>query len=198
MKRAIVVAHSDDEVLWTGGLPLRYPGDWTIVCCSMPVKEPERITQFPEACAALGVKSKMYMNEDVSGKTPLQALDQIDLEEFDHIITHNKWGEYGHAHHKQVYAYVMAKYQHKRLTTFGFRLRGFKMLERLRWQGKGIHKLELTPQELEQKLVALKKYTRPMQKAGKTIPLWEDLIDIYCRRKGLNLAVETYDGDWPF
>ena len=54
----------------------------------------------------------------------------------------------------------------------------------------------LTPEELERKMTALKKYTLPMKKDGVKIPLWQDLIDIYCRKKGLNLAVETYDGEW--
>jgi len=195
MKRAIVVAHSDDEVLWAGGLPLRYPGEWTIVCCSTPVKEQARVAQFAEACAALGAQSKIYPDEDVDKKTLLKNLDQVDLEQFDHIVTHNKWGEYGHPHHKQVHQHVVAKYSHKRITTFGFRLRGVSIFGR-RWQGRGTHRIDLTPQELERKMTALKKYTFPMQKDGKEIMLWESLVDIYCHKKGLNLGVETYDGDW--
>jgi LmbE family N-acetylglucosaminyl deacetylase len=198
MRRAIVVAHSDDEVLWAGGLPLRYPGDWTVVCCSTPVKEPERVAQFAAACAALGAKSKIYADEDVSKKTPLKLLDQVDLENFDHIVTHNQWGEYGHPHHKQVHRHVLSKYRHKRLTTFGFRLRGVVSLFGYRLRGKGTHRLDLTPEELARKMAALKKYTCPMKKDGKDIALWESRIDIYCGKKGLDLAVETYDGDWNF
>jgi hypothetical protein len=138
------------------------------------------------------------MDEDLSGKVPLKGLQQVDLEEFDHIVTHNKWGEYGHRHHKQVHAHVMSKYKHKPITTFGFRLRGFKILDRFRWQNSGVHKVELTPPELEQKMSALKQYTQPMEKNGKMIPLWQDLIDIYGRKKGLNFSIETYDGYWPF
>ena len=60
MKRAIVVAHPDDEVLWAGGLPLRFPGDWTVVCCSTPAKDPVRAEHFFDACDVLGVKGKIF------------------------------------------------------------------------------------------------------------------------------------------
>ena len=195
MKRAIVVAHSDDEVLWAGGLPLRYPGDWTIVCCSTPVKELDRPAQFLEACATLGAKAKLYPDEDVSGKIPLKSLDQVNLEDFDHIITHNKWGEYGHPHHKQVHHYVVSKYSHKCITTFGFRLRGFNFFG-YRLRCKGTHRIDLTAVELETKMAALKKYSQIVNDDGKDIPLWQSLISLYCGKKGLNFSVETYDGSW--
>lgn len=192
-KMALVVAHSDDEILWAGGLVLRYPGNWTIICCTTPVKEPERIEQFHKACAVLGATaSKMHPYEDISKKTPLPALDDVDLEPFDHIVTHNRWGEYGHRHHKHVHRYVTHKYAHKPITTFGFRHFLKPVLGHL-LQSQGLHKITLTPQELARKMEALKQYNRVMD-SGR--PLWEELIELYCRKQNLNLGIETFDGAW--
>ena len=61
------------------------------------------ICMIKEACTALGAKSKLYHGEDASGKVPLKSLNQVNLDNLDHLTTHNKWGEYGHLHHKQVH-----------------------------------------------------------------------------------------------
>ena len=44
-KNLMVVAHPDDETMWGGSLPIRYPGDWFIVCCTVPKRDPERDNQ---------------------------------------------------------------------------------------------------------------------------------------------------------
>lgn len=206
MKRAVVVAHPDDEVLWAGGLLLRFPGDWTVICCSTPAKDPVRAEHFFDACDAMGVKGKIFPEKDIKD-VPLKFLDRINLEEFDHIFTHNRWGEQGHLHHKQVHRHVLSRYGHKQITTFGYRPKG-----------RGVHLLELTNDELDRKMEAFRKYrdsvmhkVRPewkgcvdfiKRKIGsqplvyKEGPLWTGLAQFYFTNKGLNPAVETYDGAW--
>ena len=198
----MVVAHPDDEVLWAGGLPLRYPGDWTIICCSTPVNEPERAAQFPEVCAVLGAKALMYPEKDISKKILLKELERVNLDSFDHIVTHGPWGEYGHPHHKQVHDYVVSKYKHKRITTFGCRpcginVLGYKLSFGQRMYAMGVHKIYPTPAELERKMTALRKYAGLVKRDKIYIPVWQDVIDLDCTRRGLNFVVETYDGDWP-
>ncbi len=195
MKIAMVVAHPDDEIFWGGGLPLRYPGDWTIISCSTPVYEPRRLEEFKRACAALGAKSVMYPEQDISKKTPLKHLQDINLDAFDHIVTHNKWGEYGHPHHKQIHQYISSRYEHKPITTFGFSLRGISIFGR-RWQGRGKHQITLSGAELEHKTAALKEYNCLVKHGNSERPLWEELTENYCGKKGLSFSVETYDGAW--
>lgn len=98
----------------------------------------------------------------------------LNLEEFDHIITHGEAGEYGHFHHKCLHWFIKQKYKHKNLSFFGY--------------PNGAQKLTLPEWEFEQKLSALKKYDHVTQIDGQ--PKWKALIERY----NLNLREETYDG----
>lgn len=181
ISRAIVTAHPDDEVLWCGGLPIRYPGDWTVICCSIPRRDPIRAYKFFDACEVLGVKARLFPAIEPHPYESVPYLDNLDLEDFDHIVTHGEAGEYGHQHHKDVHNYVKTKYAHKKLTFIGY--------------PKGENKISLTEQELSKKLEALKKYNHCLPYGNGSPPKWEALIDRYCTQGGLNLAIETYDGE---
>lgn len=105
MKRALVVAHPDDETLWFGGLLIAEPGDWTVICCSIPRTDPIRAWKFFDACALLGAAARVLPFVEAPG-LPLQQLEAIDLAVFDQVVTHSAAGEYGHAHHLQLHHFI--------------------------------------------------------------------------------------------
>ena len=183
MKRAVVVAHPDDEILWGAGIVLRNPGDWTIICCSIPQADPVRAVKFLDAVREIGAVPHVHHVVEPSANESMKYLDDIDLSIFDHIVTHGAAGEYGHLQHKDVHRHITRKYGKKALTFFGYRP-----------DGAGEHKIELTEFEAARKLKALKKYDHIHPFGGIKMPKWEALIDLYVKKAGMNFNVETYDG----
>jgi hypothetical protein len=97
-RRILVTAHPDDESLWFAGLLLRYPGPWTVVCCSIPQKDPIRAYTFYDACAWLGARGRVLpWVENKDQPLALCALETLDLEGYDLVVTHGRNGEYGQA-----------------------------------------------------------------------------------------------------
>lgn len=182
-KVLMCVAHPDDEILWGGGLPIRYPElDWRCVCCSYPSADPIRAYQFFDVCEALGMKGRIYPRPD--GLGALESLNAwLDVSEYDHVVTHGPKGEYGHAHHIEVHEYIKSC-NPKKLTTFGF--------------GTGVHRLELSADERAKKLAAFKKYSYLRKYGSRTVPAWQALIGIHHGRSGsqAKFEIETYNGDW--
>lgn len=179
MKRVIVTAHPDDEVLWCGGLPIRYPGDWTIICCSIPRRDPVRAWKFYDACEVLGAKAKII---PVIESEPDKGLDLafLNLSFYDHIFTHNKFGEYGHFHHRWVHNFITAQYPDKKITTFGYRKNGI-----------GEFPLVLTDEEFERKMKALQCYNHILPYRAEPMPKWRALLINYPE---FNFKEESYDG----
>jgi hypothetical protein len=102
-RNVVVVAHPDDETLWCGGLILKNPGDWTIVCLTIPRRDPIRAWKFFTACERLGAKGQLF-----PGAEPLPneaILPQIDVSAYNLLVTHGAKGEYGHFHHMCVHAW---------------------------------------------------------------------------------------------
>jgi LmbE family N-acetylglucosaminyl deacetylase len=185
-RRAVVVAHPDDETLWCGGLMIRYPGDWTVICCSTPKRDPIRAQKFHAACIELGAaKSTIYWRTETRNE-PLLDLDAAigDLSRFDLVVTHNKEGEYGHPHHKQVHQYVTVRRPDALTIGYG-------------GEGSRVRRvIELADSEWEQKLRALKSYDHLMSWGGRFIPTWQALLTEYGtpgKYHGFNLRRETYD-----
>jgi hypothetical protein len=170
MRSAIVVAHPDDETLWCGGYPLRYPGDWTVLCCSVPRIDPIRAIKFFDACAILGVCGDVLPFTESQPNEALGHLDKLDLSGFDLILTHNAAGEYGHRHHQSVHQYVTRHATCKVMTFKGTQVR-----------------LDLTPDETARKLAALACYDHTSPTDAK--PKWQALLDRY----HIDPTVETYD-----
>jgi LmbE family N-acetylglucosaminyl deacetylase len=115
---AMVVAHPDDECLWGAGIVLQNPGDWTVICCSIPKTDPIRAWKFFDACNVLKAKPRLLPYTESSSLTHLR---ELDLGLFDTIVTHNQHGEYGHQHHKQLHFYVKENYGHKHQIYFGYK-----------------------------------------------------------------------------
>lgn len=176
-RRALVVAHPDDEVLWFAGVLIRHPGDWTIICCSIPRTDPERGWRFFNACDVLGAKGRVLPYVEADPNSDLQHLKLLNynLAGFDEVFSHNAIGEYGHHHHRCVHRHVAAA-AGDRLWVSGYGL------EATDW------KLHLTDREWERKLEALRRYDHTSPSDG--IPKSEALLARYGRQ--FDLKSESY------
>lgn len=115
-KTLVVVAHMDDETLWSGGYLMSNPGTH-VLCCSVPYKDPERCIHFFEACAMLGAEGYIAGRLARAGKIDTYAAQQFAAG-YDEIITHNHLGEYGHPAHIAVH--LAMKELGKPMKTFGY------------------------------------------------------------------------------
>ncbi len=176
----VLVAHPDDETLFAGGLILRYPGRWTVICCSIPRTDPIRAWKFYDACASLGVfRMGVLPFIESAPDQPLGNLDAVDLSGFDCVVTHNENGEYGHFQHRQLNSWVRGNADYRgTIVTFGYRPGGC-----------GEIRLALTDEEQRRKRNALQCYDHVSPSDGK--PKWQALIERYGSTIGFD--VETFD-----
>lgn len=168
MQTVIVVAHPDDETIWAGGLATRLKCD--IIACSIPKRDPIRAMKFYDACEILGCRGMIL--PVVENPPHLLDLSMLRLDKYDHIITHNEKGEYGHAHHSQLHHTIKSKYAYRKLSFFGW--------------GVGGENINLTDEEYQKKLKALQCYDHDNGIDG--APKWQALINRY----HLNLKEETH------
>lgn len=178
--RVVVVAHPDDEAMWFGGMMLRHPGDWTVWCCSIPRRDPERVLKFYGACERLGARAFVLPFTESDPRQPLNNLRFLDdaLGGPSVIFTHNEAGEYGHQHHKDVHAYLKTRWPEKTLTTrFGMTAGRFAV--------------ELDDIEWAAKLHAIRAYDHVSPTDGE--PKWTALLRVYQQQKGIDLRQESYD-----
>jgi LmbE family N-acetylglucosaminyl deacetylase len=175
---AIVIAHPDDEVLWCGGLMIRYPSRWTVICCSIPRADPIRAYKFFAACDVLGAKGRLLPFEEAESHKPLPHLGALDLDAFDCIVTHNEFGEYGHVQHQRLHHAIMDRWPGKTVT-IGY------------GEAASDHAtcIALTESEMVRKLAALRCYDHVSPNDGK--PKWQALLDRYGSQ--FDLSVETYE-----
>lgn len=155
----LVVAHPDDECLWFGGLLARWGSKFTVICCSIPVHDPIRADKFHDACSVFGASSEIIPHSEIE---PLR-LDLLDLDSYDTIVTHGPGGEYGHLQHKEVSAYIAARWPHAIGSAYGAQSRD--ML------------LKLADDEWALKIKALHCYDHVSRTDRK--PKWEALLDAY-------------------
>ncbi len=174
----IVVAHPDDETLWCGGLVLRYPARFQVICCSIPQRDPIRAWKFYDACYRLGVRRSRVLPvtepDASSGFGHLPSM--LDLSDFDCIVTHNAIGEYGHKQHISVHDYVRSRWA-DRMVSIGYGLP----------PGDNA-KIVLNVEENTRKRLALQCYDHTSPSDGR--PKWEALLQRY--GKQYDLSVEYY------
>jgi 2-polyprenyl-3-methyl-5-hydroxy-6-metoxy-1,4-benzoquinol methylase len=170
-RTAVIVAHPDDETLWSGGLLARYKG-FDIICCSIPHRDPERILCFFNAVKLLGHYPIVVPFPEKSATTPLEHLHYLNLADYDNIVTHNEDGEYGHHHHIQLNKYITKNFEGN-ILAFGF--------------GKGSLRVPLDQRERELKLAALKCYDK-YSPSDQGKPKWQALLDKY----NVDFEVEYY------
>ena len=176
MRRALVVAHPDDESLWFGGLLAAEPGDWTVICCSIPRTDAIRAWKYFAACEVLGARPRLLPFIEAGPNEPLSGLDLIDLSGFDQVVTHNTVGEYGHQHHIQLNRLLTVRYPDKVVTGGYGKAAGSKFIS-------------LNEHQMGIKLAALRCYDHTSPTDGK--PKWRALLDRYGSQ--FDLGVETYD-----
>ena len=115
MEGLVVIAHPDDEVIWTGGLILRH-AEWNWHVLSLcRADDPDRAPRFLRAADALGAHPVITSLDDSPDLAPLSLdLSEITLRirqlvpsRFDVILTHGLRGEYTrHPRHEQVHRAV--------------------------------------------------------------------------------------------
>ena len=115
MDVAVIVAHPDDETIWSGGLILsRCDWQWHIFSLCRG-DDPDRAPKFRSACKRLGAKCGISDLDDSQPLRPLEPerdigrrlLEFLGHRQWDLCITHGPNGEYGHPRHKEVHCEVV-------------------------------------------------------------------------------------------
>jgi LmbE family N-acetylglucosaminyl deacetylase len=122
---AVIVAHPDDEALWTGGTILSHP-EWDLYVISLcRANDTNRAPRFFTELKLIGAKGKMGDLDDSPEQKPLdeKEVEQAILEllphkHFDLIISHNPSGEYTrHIRHEEIGKAVIKLWHEKKIST---------------------------------------------------------------------------------
>lgn len=175
---AVVVAHPDDETLFAGGFLARHGRKCTVICCTTPMRDPIRIDKFLDACKVYGAYAQPEAAMDAGPERPIQL--NLNLEAFDLVLTHNRWGEYGHPHHVMVHQHVLKRAKCPVLVFGDERALRFK---------RNKLELRLTHREEVIRMEALQSYNHVLPYNGRDLPKWEALLERYGNLK----AVEVFD-----
>ena len=126
--KLMIVAHPDDEMLWGGSHLI--DDNYLVVCITCGVDK-ERVEEYKKVMKEtndqylmLGYPDKTNGERDdwVSSKeSMLKDIEKIlGLKDWELIVTHNPFGEYGHNHHKMTNEFVTSKVENKdKLYYFG-------------------------------------------------------------------------------
>lgn len=110
IRAAVIVAHPDDETLWSGGLILGRPA-WNFhVAALCRAGDADRAPRFRRAIARLGASGSIGDLDDGPNQEPLPedavrkaVLSLLPRSRFDLIVTHGLQGEYTrHLRHEEV------------------------------------------------------------------------------------------------
>jgi hypothetical protein len=141
-ERIMIVAHTDDELLW-GWKDLLDGHDWLVICVFQQnnyngaiSEKKRRLKQFDYCSKIFGFKYKIYefidnpynldVNYDIQNNIKLILKDNIS-DNTKKIVTHNPNGEYGHYHHKIISKIVTEMIIDKdKLYYFSFNINKYK------------------------------------------------------------------------
>jgi hypothetical protein len=116
MKAAIIVAHPDDEIIWSGGLILQHPEwQWTVLSLSR-ADDPDRRPKFERVCSLLNIHGFISDLDDGNPLRPISPRREIGRRIIEHLtsvvwnlcITHGANGEYGHLRHRETHNEVIS------------------------------------------------------------------------------------------
>jgi LmbE family N-acetylglucosaminyl deacetylase len=139
----VIVAHPDDETLWSGGTILSHSEiNWTIMTLCRK-SDPDRAPKFLKVAKQLGAKGFMADLDDGPDQKPLKQTDiqktilsALSEKSFDIILTHNPKGEYTrHLRHEETSQAVLglwndSKLKAKQLLSFAYEDGGGKYTPR--------------------------------------------------------------------
>ena len=120
---AVIVAHPDDETLWTGGTILLHPEiKWTIITLCRK-SDADRAPKFFRVMELFGANGVMADIDDGPEQRPLvlsdiqkEILTALPERSFDIIMTHNPKGEYTrHLRHEEVSQAVSGLFANQKL-----------------------------------------------------------------------------------
>ena len=122
---AVIVAHPDDETLWSGGTIMSHSFWDPFIVCICRASDSDRAPRFSEALVLLKAKGVMGDLDDGPGQQPLNeeelertVLNLLPAKPFDLIITHNPTGEYTrHIRHEEVSKTVISLWYDGRIAS---------------------------------------------------------------------------------
>jgi LmbE family N-acetylglucosaminyl deacetylase len=122
---AIIVAHPDDEILWTGGLALNHPSWHWFTVCLCRGRDNNRAPKFYEALKILKSEGIMGDLDDGPDQIPFKdneveqaILQLLPPSHFDLVITHDPSGEYTrHIRHEEVSKAVIKLWHSGKIVT---------------------------------------------------------------------------------
>jgi len=121
---AIIVAHPDDEILWTGGIVLSHPEFKWFILCLCRASDKDRAPKFYKVLKILGADGVMGDLDDGPEQNPLKdkeveqtILQLLPQTHFDLIISHNLTGEYTeHLRHEEISRAVIMLWQSEKIS----------------------------------------------------------------------------------
>ena len=108
LKKLMIVAHPDDELIFGGAELIKYGSEYKVICLTNKSNE-IRSKEFKTVMEKLNVGSwEMFDYEDTLYPTQQFNLEDILMSrQWEKIVTHNPIGEYGHPQHKLVFDIVL-------------------------------------------------------------------------------------------
>jgi len=173
---AVIVAHPDDETLWTGGNILSQPAWHWFIITLCRASDRDRAPKFFQALKAFGAEGKMGDLDDGPEQKALAEnevqeaiLQLLPQEHFDLIISHNPAGEYTrHLRHEEIGRAMITlwhagKVSTDQLWTFAYEDGGKHYLPR---PIKTAHTYHILPERIWQKKYSIITETYGFEKNG--------------------------------